>query len=143
MIPSDPMPTKLLEERPEVLEEPTEVDTKPLEEKPTVLAKDNSSDIVPIPSDVSSDVPSEALCAKCKKSLKPKRVRKARTKAQLEASKRNLSKRWKTARKKLEAIPEEKAVAVVEEDWQPPPPPRQMVGKRQEPVRANPFDAAF
>ena len=144
---SNPMPTKLLEEATKPLELPVEVSTKPLEQKPTVLPKDKPSEIVPIPPDTAPDVVSD-LCARCKKALKPKRARKSRTKAQQEASRKNLAKRWQKEKKQLEAIPEkpeESVVNVVEEDdWRPPPAPRRMVGKRQAPVPVrNPFDSAF
>ena len=137
--PSDPTP----------LEEDTKprVDANPLEQKPTVLADAVPSETVPIPSNVVSD----NLCEKCKRLLKPKRVRKTKTKKQLEASRKNLAKRWQKDRMKLEGIQEEpaqeKITTVAEiDDWCPPPAPRRMVGKRQAPALVqvrNPFDSAF
>ena len=142
--PSDPTP---LEEDTKPSEEPPRVDANPLEQKPTVLTDAAPSVIVPIPSNVVSD----NLCAKCKRLLKPKRVRKTKTKKQLEAQRTNLAKRWQKDRKKLEDIPEEpaqeKKTTVAEvDDWCPPPAPRRMVGKIQKAsprAVCNPFDSAF
>ena len=133
----------------------SEVCTKDSEEIPTVCPKSIPEPVVVIPSETLPISPetlpttSSELCAKCKKTIKPKRVRRPKSKKQLEASRKNLSLRWTRDRKKLEGISEESPVLVLEEkDELELLEPRKMVGRHVEPPpprppARSPFDNAF
>ena len=139
-LPSDSNPPK-----------PLEVPPRPLEEKPTVFASTAPSETASMSSDDVPRTASEHICSKCQNALKPKRVRKPKSKKQLEASRRNLSLRWTRDRKKLEATSEEKPVLVLEDkdkDELELLAPRKMVGRHvappsPPPPAQSPFDNAF